>query len=163
MFWSTFYCMFWIRIVIAGVGAYRERKLLLLLLGGGVLECTGVFRNVVELSGGRAHSPSNSPSRLSADFATALTPPPTSPPSCPRTLRPRSLSPPASPPACLSTLRPRSLSPPACPRTCPRTLTLDSVNSHLSSHSRLKVVSVCVCVCVYIIFFGSQNILLCEY
>jgi len=54
-----------IRIVIAGVGAYRERKFLLLLLGGGDLECAGVFWNVVELSGGRAHSPSNSPSRLS--------------------------------------------------------------------------------------------------
>jgi len=83
-----------IRIVIAGVGAYRERKFLLLLLGGGDLECAGVFWNVVELSGGRAHSPSNSPSRLSADFTTALTPPP----SCQRTFRPRSLSPPACPP-----------------------------------------------------------------
>jgi len=69
-------CMLWSRIVIAGVGAFRERKLLLLMLRGGVLECAGVFWNVVELSGGRAHSPS----RLSADFATALTPPPTSPP-----------------------------------------------------------------------------------
>jgi len=47
-------CMFWSRIVIAGVGAYRERKWLLLLLGGGVLECAGVFWNVVEHSGGRA-------------------------------------------------------------------------------------------------------------
>jgi len=58
--------MFWSRIFIAGVGAYRERKLLLLLLGGAALECAGVFWNVVEHSGDRAHSPSDSPSRLSS-------------------------------------------------------------------------------------------------
>jgi len=79
MFWTNFglYVLDQFCVVCfgAGVGAYRERKLLLLLLGGGVLECSGVFWNVVEHSGGRAHSPSHFPSRLSKDFATALTSP----------------------------------------------------------------------------------------